>query len=158
MTISENSSIPSVDVAIIDNSDSGSINTSDYFSSGNFVLVGVPGAFTPTCHLQHFPGYVEHNQAFADKGYQVVFMSVNDPFVMKAWSEAVNNSAIACIADGNCLFTEALDLVMDGSAFGLGKRCKRFAMIIEDGSIKNVLEEEAGKLDVSAAEYVLSKI
>ena len=58
MTISENSSIPSVDVAIIDNSDSGSINTSDYFSSGNFVLVGVPGAFTPTCHLQHFPGYV----------------------------------------------------------------------------------------------------
>ena len=107
MTISENSSIPSVDVAIIDNSDSGSINTSDYFSSGNFVLVGVPGAFTPTCHLQHFPGYVEHNQAFADKGYQVVFMSVNDPFVVKAWSEAVNNSSIACIADGNCSFTEA---------------------------------------------------
>jgi peroxiredoxin len=158
MTILENSSIPSVDVAFIENSDSSNINTGEFFSSGKFILVGVPGAFTPTCHLQHFPGYVESNQAFVDKGYKVVFMSVNDPFVMKAWSEAVNNSAIACIADGNCSFTEALDLVMDGSAFGLGKRCKRFAMIIEDGTVKNIFEEEAGKLDVSAADYVLSQI
>jgi peroxiredoxin len=78
MTILENSSIPNVDVALIENSDSSSINTSEFFSSGKFVLVGVPGAFTPTCHLQHFPGYVESNQAFVDKGYRVVFMSVND--------------------------------------------------------------------------------
>lgn len=158
MAISENSAIPSVDVAIIQNAEKLNINTNTYFSTGKFVLVGVPGAFTPTCHLQHFPGYVESNKEFLNKGYKVVFMSVNDPFVMKAWSEAVKNSDIDCIADGNCSFTESLDLVMDGSAFGLGKRCKRFAMVIENGIIKSIYEEEAGKLDVSAAVNVLAQI
>lgn len=158
MAILENTSIPNASVALIENSESKNIHTNEYFAEGNFVLVGVPGAFTPTCHLQHFPGYVESNNSFLEKGYKVVFMSVNDPFVMKAWSESVNNIDIPCIADGNCSFTESLDLVMDASAFGLGKRCQRFAMVIENGLTKRVFVEEAGKLDVSSAGYVLTQI
>ena len=86
------------------------------------------------------------------------FISVNDPFVMKAWAQASSSSGINMIADGNGDLTEALGLGMDASGFGLGKRCMRFAMAIENGVIKSLDVEEGGALDVSSAESQLAKI
>ena len=86
------------------------------------------------------------------------FISVNDPFVMKAWSEASSATGINMIADGNGDLTEELGLVMDASGFGLGKRCMRFAMTIENGVIQSIDIEEGGALDVSSAESQLAKI
>ena len=62
------------------------------------------------------------------------------------------------IADGNGELTEALELVMDASGFGLGKRCMRFAMAIENSVIKSIDVEEGGALDASSAESQLAKI
>ena len=158
MTIEVNSNFPVQKVRLVVAGELQEVDSSEYLADKKVMLVGVPGAFTPTCHVSHLPGYIEHLSSFEAKGYSVVFISVNDPFVMKAWSEASNADAINMIADGNGDLTEALGLVMDASGFGLGKRCMRFAMAIDNGIISSIDVEEGGALDVSSAESQLAKI
>ena len=158
MTIEVNSNFPSQKLRLVVAGELQELDSSEYLANKKVLLVGVPGAFTPTCHVSHLPGYIEHLSSFEAKGYSVVFISVNDPFVMQAWSEASNADGINMIADGNGDLTEALGLVMDASGFGLGKRCMRFAMAIENGLIKSIDVEEGGALDISSAESQLAKI
>ncbi|MDA7563750.1 peroxiredoxin [Gammaproteobacteria bacterium] len=158
MTIEVNSNFPSQKLRLVVAGELQEVDSSEYLANKKVLLVGVPGAFTPTCHVSHLPAYIEHLSSFEAKGYSVVFISVNDPFVMQAWSEASNANGINMIADGNGDLTEALGLVMDASGFGLGKRCMRFAMAIENGLIKSIDVEEGGALDISSAESQLAKI
>ena len=158
MSISANDVFPNQELRLLVNGELTQVQSSDYLANKKVMLVGVPGAFTPTCHASHLPGYIEHLAHFEAKGYSVVFISVNDPFVMKAWSEASNADGIDMIADGNGDLTGALGLVMDASGFGLGKRCMRFAMAIENSVIQSLDLEEGGALDVSSAESQLAKI
>ena len=158
MTILINDNFPNQELRILIDGEMQNINSADYFSGKKIVLVGVPGAFTPTCHLSHLPGYTENLQKFKEKGYSITFISVNDPFVMKSWSEASNADGIDMVADGNCDLTGELGLTMDGSAFGLGNRCKRFAMIVDNGIIQSIDIEDPGDMDVSSAQSQLAKI
>jgi peroxiredoxin len=158
MTIKINNIFPVQTLRMIMAGEIQEVDSSEYFANKKIMLVGVPGAFTPTCHVSHLPGYIEHLSSFEAKGYSVVFISVNDPFVMKAWSEASTADGINMIADGNGDLTEALGLVMDASGFGLGKRCMRFAMAIENGIINSIDIEEGGALDLSSAKSQLAKI
>ena len=158
MTISINDKFPTQEIRVLVDGEIKNISSDEYFSGKKIVLVGVPGAFTPTCHLTHLPGYIENIQNFKDKNYSVVFIAVNDPFVMQSWSEASNASDIDMLADGNCDLTNELGLTMDGSGFGLGNRCKRFAMIVDDGIVQSIDIEEPGSMDVSSAESQLAKI
>ena len=158
MTISINDKFPNQEIRVLVDGEIKNISSDEYFSGKKIVLVGVPGAFTPTCHLTHLPGYIENIQNFKDKNYSVVFIAVNDPFVMQSWSEASNASDIDMLADGNCDLTNELGLTMDGSGFGLGNRCKRFAMIVDDGIVQSIDIEEPGAMDVSSAESQLAKI
>ena len=158
MTIEVNSNFPSQKLRLVVAGELQEVDSSEYLANKKVLLVGVPGAFTPTCHVSHLPAYIEHLSSFEAKGYSVVFISVNDPFVMQAWSEASNANGINMIADGNGDLTEALGLVMDASGFGLGKRCMRFAMAIENGLIKSIDVEEGGALDISSEELQLAKI
>ena len=153
-----NDSFPILDVSIVLNGDISQTSTEELVKDKNVVLVGVPGAFTPTCHAQHLPGYIKNIDEFTQKGYSVIFMSVNDPFVMKEWEENSNSNNITMIADGNGILTDSLDLVMDGSAFSLGKRCQRFAMTIQDGIIKEINTEDGPSLDKTSAESILKSI
>tara|TARA_B100001059_G_scaffold135467_1_gene135741 strand:+ start:289 stop:765 length:477 start_codon:yes stop_codon:yes gene_type:complete len=158
MTISINDKFPTQEIRVLADGEIKNISSDEYFSGKKIVLVGVPGAFTPTCHLTHLPGYIENIQNFKDKNYSVVFIAVNDPFVMQSWSEASNAGDIDMLADGNCDLTNELGLTMDGSGFGLGNRCKRFAMIVDDGIVQSIDIEEPGAMDVSSAESQLAKI
>ena len=158
MTISINDKFPTQEIRVLVDGEINNISSDEYFSGKKIVLVGVPGAFTPTCHLTHLPGYIENIQNFKDKNYSVVFIAVNDPFVMQSWSEASNASDIDMLADRNCDLTNELGLTMDGSGFGLGNRCKRFAMIVDDGIVQSIDIEEPGAMDVSSAESQLAKI
>ena len=158
MTIEVNSNFPVQTLRLIVAGEIQEVDSSEYLTDKKVMLVGVPGAFTPTCHVSHLPGYIEHLSSFEAKGYSVVFISVNDPFVMKVWSEASNADGINMIADGNGDLTEALGLEMDASGFGLGKRCMRFAMAIENGIVNSIDVEEGGALDLSSAESQLAKI
>jgi peroxiredoxin len=136
------------------------VNTDDVFAGKNVVLFSVPGAFTPTCSAKHLPGYVQHLDEFKAKGIDVACMAVNDAFVMDAWAKHQNvpEDGIAMLADGNGTLTDALGLEMDGSAFGLGKRSKRFALYAEDGVVRKLFVEAPGEFKVSSAEHVLSEL
>ena len=158
MTIEKNNTFPDQKIRVLIDGEMQNIQSSKYLSNKKVVLVGVPGAFTPTCHLSHLPGYIENIARFKEKGFTVTFIAVNDPFVMKSWSEVSNANGIDMLADGNCDLTEELGLVMDGSGFGLGNRCQRFAMIIENGVVNSVDIEQPGEMDVSSAESQLAKI
>ena len=158
MTISKNDNFPLQELQVLVNGEMQNTSSNDYLSDRKIILVGVPGAFTPTCHLSHVPGYVENLHKFKAKDYSVTFVSVKDPFVMKSWFDASNADGIDMIADGNCNLTNELELTMDGSAFGMGDRCKRFAMIIENGVIQSIDIEEPGAMDVSSAETQLARI
>lgn len=136
-----------------------SISTQEYFSGKKVVLFAVPGAFTPTCSAKHLPSYVQHSEQFTDKGYQVACLSVNDAFVMSAWAKAQDvPAAIHMLADGNADFARALGLELDATAFGMGMRAKRFALVADNGVVTHLFVEAPGEFKISSAEHVLSSI
>ena len=133
------------------------LDTRALFDNTRVVIFAVPGAFTPTCSEKHLPGFIEHYEAFRERGIDVACVSVNDPFVMQAWGESQHvPDGLLMLADGNGDFTRALGLEMDASAFGMGTRSKRYAIYAEDGVARQVLVEAPGEFRVSSAEHVLS--
>ena len=134
--------------------------TDEYFAGKKTVLFAVPGAFTPTCSAKHLPGFVEKADQIKAKGVdQIACIAVNDAFVMDAWGQSADaGSKVDMLADGNGEFAKALGLEMDGSGFGLGQRCQRFAMVVEDGKITHLNVEEPGAFEVSSAEHVLGQL
>jgi len=131
--------------------------TDDIFKDRKVVLVAVPGAFTPTCHRNHLPGYVQKAQEIKAKGVDAIAVtSVNDVFVMDAWAKASGADGLEFLADGNGDFAKAVGLAMDGTSFGLGVRSKRYAMVVDDGVLQALnLEDAPSKADVSGAENLL---
>jgi peroxiredoxin len=135
------------------------VDTRALFDHKKVVIFAVPGAFTPTCSEKHLPGYVEHMDAFRKRGVEVACIAVNDPFVMQAWGRSQHvPDDLMMLADGNGDFTRALGLEMDASAYGMGKRSRRFAIYAEDGVAREVYVEAPGEFRVSSAEYVLERI
>ena len=153
-------SIPSAIVPIIRKGEFLNCNLFDILKNKKVVIFGVPGAFTPTCSEKHLPGFIKMAQAIKKKGIDdILCLSVNDPFVMKSWLLSYKDyHNIIGIADGNGEVTKSLDLMSDKSSNFMGLRCTRFAMIVENNFISELLIEEPGKLDVSSAENVLSKL
>ncbi|MFS0735688.1 peroxiredoxin [Sphingomonas sp. 1P06PA] len=135
------------------------VSARDYFAGKRIALFSVPGAFTPTCSARHLPGFVDKLDALKAKGIdEVAATAVNDAFVMGAWGKSAGADGITMLADGNGEFAKALDLTMDGSAFGLGLRGQRFAMIVNDGTIEQLHVEAPGEFKVSSAEYLLEQL
>ena len=138
----------------------GAMSTDELFAGKKVVLVSVPGAFTPTCSAQHLPGFLEHGDAIAAKGIDTVAcMAVNDVFVMDAWGKDQGvGDKVVMLADGNGEYAAALGLEMDGSAFGMGTRGQRFAIVVDDGTAPHVAVEAPGQFEVSKAESVLAAL
>jgi peroxiredoxin len=136
------------------------VDTGELFAGKQAVLFALPGAFTPTCSAKHLPGFVQKRDDLKKKGVDLVAcLSVNDAFVMEAWGKDQNvGEKVVMLADGNGDFTRAMGLEMDGSGFGLGKRSKRYAMVVDNGVIKSLEVEQPGKFEVSSAEAVLGKL
>ncbi|GJD61637.1 peroxiredoxin [Methylobacterium frigidaeris] len=134
--------------------------TDDVFKGRRVVLVAVPGAFTPTCHRNHLPGYVTRRDDILARGIDAIAVtSVNDVFVLEAWSKSAGAEGIEFLADGNGDFAKALGLDMDGTGFGLGVRSKRYAMLVEDGVVRVLNVEDApSKADLSGAETLLKAL
>lgn len=158
MTIQPGDRIPDATLQHVDDGIQ-SVTTSEFFAGRKLVLFAVPGAFTPTCSERHLPGFVEHFDAFREKGVDVACMAVNDPFVMQAWGESQHVPAgLTMLADGNGAFARALGLEMDASGFGMGTRSKRFALYAEDGVVRDVFVEAPGEFRVSSAEHMLAQL
>ncbi|KQP58180.1 alkyl hydroperoxide reductase [Methylobacterium sp. Leaf399] len=134
--------------------------TDDLFKGRRVVLVGVPGAFTPSCHRNHLPGFVAKLDEIKGRGVDAVAVtSVNDVFVLDAWQKASGAEGIDFLADGNAEFAKATGLDMDGTGFGLGPRSKRYSMLVDDGVVRVLnLEEVPVKTEISGAEALLKVI
>ena len=159
MPINVGDSIPAAVLAKMSDAGPQPIATKDYFAGRKVVLFAVPGAFTPTCSAFHLPGFVEHAQKLFDAGIDAIAcMSVNDVFVMDAWGKSANAKGIDMLADGNAEFSTALGLQADASAYGMGMRSRRFALVAEDGVITKLMVDAPGEFRVSSAESVLEAI
>lgn len=137
------------------------LSTDALFGGRRIVLVGMPGAFTPTCHNNHLPGFIEHRDAILTKGVaEIVVLSTNDTHVLRAWGEATGAAGkIRFVSDGNAEFITQAGLSFDGSGTGMGTRARRFAMIVEDGVVTTLaLEEQRGQTAVSSAAQILEKL
>ena len=136
------------------------VSTDALFSGKTVVLFAVPGAFTPTCHRNHLPGFLENADAIKAKGVdEIAVVSVNDVFVMDAWAKATGGDGkIVFLADGSGDFARKVDLVMDASGFGMGLRSKRYAMVVKDGVVDVLNIEEAPGVSVSGAAAVLAAL
>jgi peroxiredoxin len=132
------------------------ITTAQLFDGKKVVMFAVPGAFTPGCSLTHLPGYVVLADQIKAKGVDsIICLAVNDAFVMDAWGKTQNADELIMLADGNAEFTKAMGLELDGTGFGLGIRCKRMAMIVDNAVVKHLAIEPPGGIVVSAAEAIL---
>ena len=159
MTIQPGDRIPDVQVSLATPEGPVPVRTGEYFAGKKVALFAVPGAYTPTCSARHLPSYVEKAAELKDKGVdEIVATSVNDAFVLGAWNQSAGSEDITMLADGNGEFAEALGLGMDASKFGMGKRSKRYSMIVNDGVIEKVNLEEPGAYEVSGAETLLGQL
>jgi len=124
------------------------------------VIFGLPGAFTPTCSAKHVPSYVQNRDALKAKGVDdVICMSVNDAFVMGAWArDQKSGGKVRMMGDGSAAYTKALGLELDLNARGMGTRCQRFSMLVDNGVVKTLNVEAPGKYEVSGAETMLKQL
>ena len=160
MTISNGEKMPSGAFGVMTDTGPGSISSEELFAGKKVVLVSVPGAFTPTCSLNHLPGFVDHADQLTAKGVDTVAcMAVNDVFVMDAWGKDRGvGEKVKMLADGNGEYSRALGLELDATGFGMGMRGQRFAIVVDDGVATHVAIEDPGQFEVSKAEAILDAL
>ncbi|MCX7360801.1 MAG: peroxiredoxin [Alphaproteobacteria bacterium] len=153
--------VPSATLRMLSSEGPKPITTEELFAPGKKVVAfALPGAFTPTCSAKHVPGFVTEFDKIKAKGVDTIAcISVNDAFVMGAWGKDQKaDGKVSMLGDGNGEFTKAMGLEMDGSKFGLGTRSQRYAMIVDNGVIKELFVEKPGSFEVSTAENVLKHL
>ncbi len=160
MTIKIGDRLPDAKLVKVTPDGPDQVSTGDFFAGRRVALFSVPGAFTPTCSAKHLPGFVDQAQAFRDKGVdEIACTAVNDAFVLDAWAKAGNaTDKVTMLADGNADFAKATGLEMDSSAYGMGIRSKRYAMLVNDGVVEALHIEAPGEFKVSSAENLLTSI
>jgi glutaredoxin/glutathione-dependent peroxiredoxin len=161
MTIGVGDRLPDATFKVVTPDGTKELTTRDVFSGKKVILIGLPGAFTPTCNNNHLPGYIENRDALISKGVDdIVVVAVNDQFVMAAWARFLGaEDRISFLADGNCEFTEAIGMAADMAGAGFGRRCKRFSALVEDGVVKSFnVEEQRGQATISGAAAMLDQL
>lgn len=161
MAISEGAKLPDAQFTVIGPDGPAKVALSEKVKGRKVVIFAVPGAFTPTCHSAHVPSFIRTRDAFAAKGVaEIICVSVNDPFVMKAWGEAsgAQDAGITMLADPAAEFTRAVGMDFDAPPVGLLSRSRRYAMLVDDGTVTALnVEEGPGMCEVSAGEALLQR-
>ena len=162
MTISTGDTLPEANLMMIGEDGPAPVSLSEKLNGRKVVIFAVPGAFTPTCHSAHVPSFIRTKADFDAKGVdEIICVSVNDPFVMKAWGEATGatEAGLTLLADPHSEFTTAIGMNFDAPPAGLMARSKRYAMAVEDGKVTVLQEEEnPGVCDVSGGEGLLASL
>jgi len=160
MTIKPGDSIPSATLYIMGKDGPETRSTDDLFKGRKVAMFGLPGAFTPTCSAKHVPSYLEYADELRAKGVDaIICLSVNDAFVMGAWGKDQGvGDTIIMAGDGAAEFSKAMELDVDLSARGMGVRCQRFSMIVDDGIVTVLNHESPGEYRISSAETMLEQL
>ena len=160
MTIKIGDRIPSATLRHMTGDGMAELSTDELFSGKRVAVFGLPGAFTRTCSAKHLPGFVGNADALKAKGIDtIVCVAVNDVFVMDAWGKSQDvGEKVMMAADGSAVFTKALGLESDMSAKGFGLRCRRFSMVVEDGTVKSLNIDAPGTYENTSAEVMLGTL
>ena len=161
MTISVGHHAPAGTFKLITADGPTDVQAEDVFGQGTVVLVGVPGAFTPTCNDNHVPGYLENADAMKQRGVDAVYvLSANDHHVMRAWEKSLGSAGkVHMISDWDASYAKALGLDLDASAFGLGIRAKRFSILFKDGNVVAVnAEDNPGQVSNTSAAAMIDAL
>jgi len=162
MTISEGAHLPDATLLHIGDAGPAPVALGPKLAGRKVVIFGLPGAYTGTCTTAHVPSFIRTADKFAAKGVdEIICVSVNDPFVMKAWGESTGaaKAGITMLGDADASFTKALGLTFTAPPVGLFDRSKRYALYAEDGVVKVLhVEESPGVCQISAGESLLAAI
>jgi glutaredoxin/glutathione-dependent peroxiredoxin len=161
MSIKVGDPLPDVTFTVMTPDGPQARTTADIFKGRKVVLFGVPGAFTPTCSLNHLPGFVDKEVEIKAKGVdEIAVTSVNDVFVMNAWAKSSGGlGKITFLADGIAAFAKAAGLTFDLTERGLGLRSQRYSMLVDDGIVRKLnIEDSPGKAETSGAENLLKQL
>ena len=161
MKLKENENLPSEEIFVLEGGEPIKKSIEEYTKGKKVIIFGLPGAYTSVCSAKHLPGYVKNIDAFKSKGIDhVICMSVNDPFVMSAWGKEHNvGDKIVMAGDPFLTFTKSIGADVDKSARGLGIRSNRYTMLVENGKVTKLHEEEdTGACEISAAENFLNLV
>ncbi|MEM9576374.1 MAG: peroxiredoxin [Pseudomonadota bacterium] len=162
MTISQGDPLPDATLVQMGAEGPAPVSMAEKTKGRKVVVFAVPGAYTPTCHSAHVPSFIRTKDQFDAKGVdEIICVSVNDPFVMQAWGEATGATAagITMLGDADSAFTKALGMEFSAPPAGLNDRSKRYAMLVEDGKVALLQEEESpGTCEVSAGEALLANM
>ncbi|MER5170954.1 peroxiredoxin [Thioclava sp. GXIMD2076] len=162
MTISEGDVLPGATLLTVGAEGPTTVSLGDKMKGRKVVIFGLPGAFTGTCTTAHVPSFMRTRDAFAEKGVdEVICITVNDPFVVDAWSKATGagEAGLTMLADAESAFTSAIGMNFSAPAIGFKDRSARYAMYVEDGVVKVLHKEEnAGTCEISGGEALLAAI
>ena len=160
MTIKVGDRIPSVSFAKATENGPEGVTSDEFFAGRKVALFSVPGAYTPTCSARHLPGYLDKAEELKAKGVdEIACTSVNDAFVLNAWSGANDaGGKVTMLADGNGEFAQATGLFSDLSKFSMGTRGQRYSMLVNDGVVEQLNVEGPGEFRVSSAEHMLEQM
>ena len=161
MTIKVGDRLPQATFTVMTADGPATRTADDIFKGRKVVLFAVPGAFTPTCHKNHLPGFIENAAAFKAKGVdEIAVTATNDVFVMNAWAKDTKaDGKVTFLADGSAKFAKAIGLDLDLGERGMGLRSKRYSMIVEDGVVRTLnIEETPGTADASGAKKALEQL
>ena len=162
MTISQGDALPDASLIELGADGPAAVSLADKTKGRKVVLFAVPGAYTPTCHSAHVPSFIRTKDQFDAKGVdEIICISVNDPFVMKAWGEATgaSDAGITMLADADASFTKAVGMEFSAPPAGLTDRSKRYAMLVEDGKVTLLQAEESpGTCEISGGEAMLANM
>ena len=157
-TIAVGDSLPDVTFRTMTSKGPAERSTGEVFAGKTVALFAVPGAFTPTCHQKHLPGFLDNFKRFVAKGVDTIACTaVNDAFVLDAWSKDTGaGDRIVMLADGSGDFAKAIGMDVDLSPVGLGLRTRRYAMLVRDGVVAILnIEEKPSSAEASGAEALL---
>ena len=162
MTISEGSKLPEATLLRVGENGPEQVDLAGKLAGRKVVIFAVPGAYTGVCTTAHVPSFVRTKGKFDAKGVdEIICISVNDPFVMKAWGEATGatEAGITMLGDAESAFTKAIGMDFDAPPAGLIARSKRYAMLVEDGKVITLhVEESPGVCEVSGGEALLAEL
>ncbi len=162
MTISTGEKLPEATLVALGADGPEAVSLADKTKGRKVVIFAVPGAFTPTCHSSHMPSFIRTKSQFDDKGVdEIICVSVNDPFVMKAWGDSTGaeEAGLTLLSDPESAFTKAIGMDFDAPPAGLIARSRRYAMLVEDGTVSLLqVEENPGVCDVSGGEALLESM
>ena len=161
MPIKPGDTIPEATLMIMGDAGPTPISSRDLLGGKTVVMFAVPGAFTPACSNQHLPGFVSQAEALRAKGVDsVICLAVNDVFVLDAWSRQQGaGGKVMMVSDGNGELTKKMGLELDASGLGLGLRTQRYAMLVQDGVVKQLMvEDNPARAERSGADAMLKQL